>query len=92
VAERSWSAARPLAASYLFMVPRAPRRLVAKLPGHGGPWEFRISQSHQILEVKARAGAREQTVRGTRLRARRSRLVDHGRGRRAPLNQMFRAW
>lgn len=76
---------------YLFMVPaRAEGNWRSALPEHGGAWEFRIAQKHQILEVKARAGASEHTVRGTRLRGEEIRLVTTGVVGGKPSNQLFR--
>jgi SAM-dependent methyltransferase len=76
---------------YLFMVPaHAEGVWRSELPEHGGPWEFRIAQKRQMLEVKARAGAREHTVRGTRLRGEEIRVVTTGIVGERPWNQVFR--
>ena len=76
---------------YLFMVPaHAAGSWRSELPDHGGTWEFRVSQKYQILEVKARAGAREQAVRGARLRGEEIRLVTTGVVGERPFNHVFR--
>jgi SAM-dependent methyltransferase len=76
---------------YLFMVPaRAEGTWRSELPGHGGSWEFRVSQKYQILDVSARAAGREQAVRGTRLRGEEIRVVVTGVVAERPWNQLFR--
>ncbi len=76
---------------YLFMVPaHAEGVWRSELPGHGGRWDFRIAQKRQMLEVKAHAGAREQTVRGTRLRGEEIRVVTTGIVGERPWNHVFR--
>ncbi len=48
------------------------------LPQHGGQWRFHVRQHYQMLEVDARAGARELVVRNTRLRGEEVKLVVTG--------------
>jgi SAM-dependent methyltransferase len=76
---------------YLFVVPADARGVWrSELPGHGGAWEFRVAQSFQILEVAARAGGREQVVRGSRLRGEELRLAVSGIVGGRPWNELFR--
>ena len=65
--------------AYLFVVPADARGTWrSHVPEHGGAWEFRIRQKFQVLEVTARAGAYEQSVRGMRLRGEEISLVVTG--------------
>lgn len=76
--------------AYLFIVPadvRGTWRM--SLPEHGGAWEFRIAQKHQLLDVTARGGANEQVVRGMRLRGTEVRLIMTGIVGAQPLTQAF---
>ena len=76
---------------YLFMVPaHAEGVWRSEVPEHGGLWEFRIAQKRQMLEVKARSGTHEHTVRGTRLRGEEIRVVTTGLVGDRPWNQVFR--
>jgi SAM-dependent methyltransferase len=75
---------------YLFVIPaKAAGTWRSSLPAHGGAWEFRIAQTYQILDVAARAGAGELSVRGARLRGEEIRLVVTGVVGGRPLNHIF---
>ncbi len=76
---------------YLFVIPaRVAGTWHSRLPGHGGPWEFKIAQKYQLLEVDAIAGGRAQAVRGTRLRGEEIRLVVTGVVGERAWNHVFR--
>ncbi len=76
--------------AYLFVVPADVRGTWrTSLPAHGGAWEFRIAQKHQILNVAARAGVNEQHVRGLRLRGTEVRLIMTGIVAGRPSTQAF---
>ena len=78
---RNWSALGGASSLYLFMVPAdAPGTWAQPSAGStAASGEFRVAQKYQILEVEGRdAGAREQAVRGTRLRGEEIRLVTTG--------------
>ena len=76
--------------AYLFVVPADVRGTwQTRLPEHGGAWEFRIAQKHQLLDVTARAGANEQHVRGMRLRGTEVRLIMTGLVGSRPTTQAF---
>jgi SAM-dependent methyltransferase len=52
----------------LWIVPADLRgRWTSDIPGHGGRWQFDISQKHQLLEVKALVGTNEVVIRSTGL-------------------------
>jgi SAM-dependent methyltransferase len=76
--------------AYLFVVPADVRGTWrTSLPQHGGAWEFRIAQKHQILDVAARAGVNEQHVRGLRLLGTEVRLIMTGVVGGRPSTQAF---
>jgi SAM-dependent methyltransferase len=76
--------------AYLFVVPADVRGTwLTRLPEHGGTWEFRIAQKHQILDVTARAGVNDQHVRGLRLRGTEVRLIMTGVVGGKPSTQAF---
>ena len=76
---------------FLWLVPADARgRWVSELPGHGGRWDFNVTQQHQMLEVDARVGAGAITVRGARLRGEEIRLAVTGAIGGKPWNQLFR--
>lgn len=77
--------------AFLFIVPANARGTwTSSLPGHGGPWRFRIGQKYQVLEVEANAAGREQQVRGMRLRGEEIRLIVTGLVGSRPWNHAFR--
>jgi len=76
---------------FLWVVPGNARgRWIAEIPGHGGRWEFRISQQYQLVEVEAFAGAERMTVLGARLRGEELRMVATGLVRGRAWNHTFR--
>jgi hypothetical protein len=76
--------------AYLFVVPADVRGTWrTSLPEHGGTWEFRIAQKHQLLDVTARVGVNEQHVRGLRLRGTEVRLIMTGIVGAKPFTQAF---
>ena len=76
---------------FLFVVPADVRGVWrSEIAGHGGPWEFFMGQKFQVLDAKARAGGREQTVRGSRLRGEEIRMVITGVVGDKPWNHAFR--
>ena len=76
---------------FLFVVPADVRGVWrSELAGHGGPWEFFMGQKFQVLDTKARAGGREQVVRGSRLRGEELRMVITGVVGDKPWNHAFR--
>lgn len=77
--------------AFLFVVPADARGTWrSDVPEHGGRWEFRITQKHQVIEASARGGAYEQRVRGMRLRGKEIRLVMSGLVGGKPSTQAFR--
>jgi SAM-dependent methyltransferase len=76
--------------AYLFVVPADVRGTWrTSLPEHGGNWEFRVGQKHQLLNVEARVGVNEQHVRGLRLRGTEVRLIMTGIVGAKPFTQAF---
>ena len=78
---------------HLWIIPADARgRWVTEMPGHGGAWEFDISQEYQSVDVRARVGGggRDLTVRGTRLRGQEIKMVITGLVGRKAWNQLFR--
>jgi len=76
---------------YLWVVPVDARGAWSfELPGHGGPWQFRIEQSYQLLEVEARVPGGVMAVRGARLRGDDVRLAVTGTLAGKPWNHLFR--
>ena len=76
---------------YLWVVPVDARGAWSfELPGHGGPWQFRIEQSYQLLEVEARVPGGVMAVRGARLRGDEIRLAVTGTLAGKPWNHLFR--
>ncbi len=76
--------------AFLFIVPADAGGTWQSRLEHGGNWEFRIKQTYQLIEVAARAGAREQSVRGTRLRGEEIRMIVIGLVGEKPWNHAFR--
>ena len=76
--------------AFLFIVPADARGRWQSRLEHGGNWEFNIRQNYQLVEVKARAGAREQSVRGTRLRGEEIRMIVVGLVGEKPWNHAFK--
>jgi len=76
---------------FLWVVPVDARGAWSfELPGHGGPWQFRIGQSYQLLDVEARVPGGVMAVRGARLRGDEVRLAVTGTLAGKPWNQLFR--
>jgi SAM-dependent methyltransferase len=76
---------------HLWLVPANARGTwTSALPGHGGDWEFRVAQKFQLLDATARAGGREMTVRGSRLRGEELKLVVTGNLDGRARNLLFR--
>ena len=76
---------------FLWVVPVDARGAWSfELPGHGGPWQFRIAQSYQLLEVEVRVAGGVMAVRGARLRGDEVRLAVTGTLAGKPWNQLFR--
>ena len=76
---------------HLWIVPADARGTwVAEVPGHGGRWQFTISQHFQAIDVDARADGRELVVRGARLRGDEIRLVVTGLVGARAWNHRFR--
>jgi len=64
---------------FLWLVPADARgRWIADMPEFGGRWQFDIKQTHQVLEVDARAGGAGMVVRGARMRGEEIRLAVTG--------------
>lgn len=77
--------------AYLFIVPADARGAWrSSLPGQTGDWQFRISQTYQILNVTAHADGIEQQVRGMRLRGKEIRLIMSGLVLGRPSTHAFR--
>jgi SAM-dependent methyltransferase len=76
--------------AFLFIVPADLRGTWRSTLAHGGQWEFEIAQTYQQIEVKARAGALAQTVRGKRLRGEELRMIATGVVGERPWNHAFR--
>lgn len=75
---------------FLFVVPADVRGVwKSELRDHGGAWEFRMGQNYQVLDVKARGGGQEQSVRGSRLRGEEIRMVVTGVVGARPWNHAF---
>jgi SAM-dependent methyltransferase len=62
----------------------------SEIGAHGGPWEFRVEQLYQRLEVAAHAGGIEMAVRGSRLRGEEIKLAMSGKVGGKPWNHLFR--
>jgi len=76
---------------FLWVVPGDARgKWVSEMPGHGGRWEFEITQKYQVLDVDARAGTSRQVVRGARLRGEEIRLAVTGSVGGKGYNHLFR--
>jgi SAM-dependent methyltransferase len=76
---------------FLWIVPQDARgKWSFELDGHGGRWEFDVAQQYQMLEVGARAGAGQMTVRGARLRGDEIRLAVSGLVGGKAWNHLFR--
>ena len=64
---------------FLWVVPADARgKWQADIPELGGQWQFGIAQTHQVLDVDARAGGANMVVRGARLRGEEIRLAVTG--------------
>jgi hypothetical protein len=62
----------------------------SELKEHGRPWDFRVEQVYQRLDVIARASGVEVAVRGTRLRGDEVKVVASGNVEGKPWNHLFR--
>lgn len=76
---------------FLWVMPANARGTwVGEVPGHGGPWTFRISQQYQVLDVDAAVPGGAMAVRGARLRGEEIRLAVVGTLNGKPWNHLFR--
>lgn len=76
---------------FLWVVPSDARgKWISEMPGHGGRWEFAISQKYQVLDVDARTSTSRLVVRGARLRGEEIRLAVTGTVGGKGYNHLFR--
>ena len=76
---------------FLWVVPGDARgKWVSEMPGHGGRWQFDITQKYQELDVDARTASGPLMVRGARVRGEEIRLAVTGAVGGKGYNHMFR--
>ncbi len=76
---------------FLWVIPADARgRWISEIPGHGGLWQFEISQNYQVLEVEARVAAGNMLVRAARLRGEEIRIAATGLIGGKAWNHLFR--
>jgi len=63
----------------LWIVPADARGAwISELPGHGGKWNFQISQKYQELDINVAAQGKDLLVRNSRLRGEEIKLIVTG--------------